>query len=66
MKKNILQLILLCSFCHSAIGQWQQSEGTSGLNMQSLMSHDMYNFAGGATGAYVSTDNAQSYVLILD
>ncbi|MEY4941566.1 MAG: hypothetical protein RIQ93_3301 [Verrucomicrobiota bacterium] len=41
--------------------QWEQSRGTAGLNMQSLLTKGTYNLAGGATGAYVSTDSAASY-----
>ena len=41
--------------------QWEQSLGTAGLNMQSLLTKGAYNFAGGATGAHVSTDAAASY-----
>ncbi|MBL0112963.1 MAG: hypothetical protein IPP42_19880 [Saprospiraceae bacterium] len=43
------------------IGQWQQSAGTAGLNMQSLLTNGNYNFAGGQTGAYLSTDTAANY-----
>lgn len=43
------------------IGQWQQSVGTAGLNMQSLLTYGNYNFAGGQTGAYLSTDTAANY-----
>ncbi|MBK8609814.1 MAG: hypothetical protein IPL84_07660 [Chitinophagaceae bacterium] len=43
------------------IGQWQQSAGTAGLNMQSLLTYGSYNFAGGQTGAYLSTDTAANY-----
>jgi hypothetical protein len=41
--------------------QWEQSRGTAGLNMQSLLTKGTYNFAGGATGVYVSTDSAANY-----
>jgi hypothetical protein len=41
--------------------QWEQSRGTAGLNMQSLLTKGTYHFAGGATGVYVSTDSAASY-----
>lgn len=43
------------------VGQWQQSAGTAGLNMQSLLTNGNYNFAGGQTGAYLSTDTAANY-----
>lgn len=42
-------------------GQWEQSRGTAGLNIQSLLTKGNLDFAGGATGAYVSTDSAASY-----
>jgi len=41
--------------------QWEQSRGTAGLNMQSLLTRGTCNFAGGATGVYVSTDSAANY-----
>ncbi|NBX60409.1 MAG: hypothetical protein EBT62_08100, partial [Opitutaceae bacterium] len=41
--------------------QWEQCNGTAGLNMQSLLTKGTSNFAGGATGVYVSTDLAASY-----
>jgi hypothetical protein len=42
-------------------GQWQQSAGTNGLNIQSLLTNGNYNFAGGATGAHLSIDKAANY-----
>jgi hypothetical protein len=45
------------------IGQWQQSAGTAGLNMQSLLTNGTANFAGGQTGTYKSTDAASNYSL---
>lgn len=63
MKKIILQSILLCCISFSSYGQWQQSAGTTGLNMQSLLTNGIYNFAGGQTGAYLSTDTAANYSL---
>jgi len=63
MKKVILQSILLCCISFSSYGQWQQSAGTTGLNMQSLLTNGIYNFAGGQTGAYISTDTAANYSL---
>ena len=63
MSKLIFLSILLCgiSFCTGA--QWQQSAGTAGLNMQSLLTNGTYNFAGGQTGAYVSSDSGANYSL---
>jgi hypothetical protein len=48
MKK--IKSMLLFAFCSSyCSAQWQQCEGTAGLNMQSLLTNDGYDFAGGAT-----------------
>jgi hypothetical protein len=63
MKKITLQSILMCCISFSSYGQWQQSAGTTGLNMQSLLTNGIYNFAGGQTGAYLSTDTAANYSL---
>jgi hypothetical protein len=63
MKKITLQSILFCCISFSSYGQWQQSAGTAGLNMQSLLTNGNYNFAGGQTGAYLSTDSAANYSL---
>jgi BNR/Asp-box repeat len=46
-----------------AMGQWQQSRGTEGLNMQSLLTRGAATFAGGMTGAYISNDEGVSYRL---
>lgn len=61
MKNRAILLIGLVSF--SSFGQWQQCSGTAGLNMQSLFTNGTYNFAGGQTGAYRSTDDAASYAI---
>lgn len=63
MKKITLQIILLCCISFSTYAQWQQSAGTIGLNMQALLTHGNYNFAGGQTGAYLSIDTAANYSL---
>jgi hypothetical protein len=63
MKKITLQSILFCCISFSSYCQWQQSAGTAGLNMQSLLTNGIYNFAGGQTGAYLSTDSAANYSL---
>ena len=63
MKNKSLQILLLCCISYSTFGQWQQSVGTAGLNMQSLITNGIYNFAGGQTGAYLSTDSAANYSL---
>jgi len=62
MKKNLLGIILMFSISYSSFAQWQACAGTAGLNMQSLLTNGMYNFAGGATGAYLSTDSSANYV----
>ncbi|MEY3084642.1 MAG: hypothetical protein RL037_822 [Bacteroidota bacterium] len=61
MSKLIFLSILLCGISYCTCAQWQQSAGTAGLNMQSLLSNDTYNFAGGQTGAYVSSDSGANY-----
>ena len=53
----------MCCISFSSYAQWQQSAGTTGLNMQSLLTNGIYNFAGGQTGAYLSTDSAANYSL---
>ena len=63
MIKIRIQFLLLCCFSVSAYGQWQQSAGTVGLNMQSLLTNGIYNFAGGQTGTYLSSDSAANYSL---
>jgi len=45
----------------AATAQWQQSAGTENLNYQSLHSRGGYNFAGGQTGTYLSTNESASY-----
>jgi photosystem II stability/assembly factor-like uncharacterized protein len=59
----IIGIISTLGVSSSVLGQWQQSAGTNGLNMQSLLSNGIYNFAGGATGAYLSTNSSASYSL---
>lgn len=63
MMKITLQIILLCCISFSSSGQWQQCTGTTGLNMQALLTNGIYNFAGGQTGSYLSTDSAANYTL---
>ncbi len=63
MMKITLQFLLFSCVSVSVYGQWQQSAGTAGLNMQSLLTNGIYNFAGGQTGAYLSTDTAANYSL---
>ena len=56
LKESIL--ILAISFGYS---QWTQSEGTEGLDMQAVISYNNFDFAGGATGTYRSSDQAFSF-----
>ena len=66
MKKTCINFFIWASILFSPIAsfsQWQQADGTDGLNIQSLITNGMYNFAGGSTGAYLSTDNGANYVL---
>ncbi len=63
MIKKTLQFLLLSGISISAFGQWQQSAGTAGLNMQSLLTNGTYNYAGGQTGVFLSTDSAANYSL---
>ena len=52
----------ILTLTHSASAQWVQSTGTTGLNMQSLLSREGTAFAGGATGAYRSDTSAISFI----
>jgi hypothetical protein len=66
MKKTCINFFILTSALFSSFtsfSQWQQAAGTAGLNIQSLITNGMYNFAGGSTGAYLSTDNGANYIL---
>lgn len=63
---RIVRLAVLAMFAaalpvQTALAQWTPCAGTTGLNMQSLGSRGAYAFAGGATGAYRSTDGALSF-----
>lgn len=62
MENKSLQIVLLFCISYSTFGQWQQSAGTAGLNIQSLLTNGIYNFAGGQTGAYLSTDTSANYI----
>ncbi|MEN9634369.1 MAG: hypothetical protein RL077_2773 [Verrucomicrobiota bacterium] len=61
MIPRILQFPLGLLMIAPLFAQWEQSRGTAGLNMRSLLTKGACNFAGGATGAYVSADSAASY-----
>ena len=39
-----LQIILLSCISFSSYAQWQQCTGTTGLNMQALLTNGIYNF----------------------
>jgi len=58
----IAALIATALTSAQAFGQWHPSAGTAGLNMQSLLGRNGISFAGGATGAYLSTDGAATFV----
>ncbi len=52
----------LATTAGTALAQWTPCPGTTSLNMQSLGSRGSYAFAGGATGAYRSSDFATGFV----
>ncbi|NBV63146.1 MAG: hypothetical protein EBR71_01465 [Planctomycetes bacterium] len=58
----VLQVCVVACLSTTVFAQWEQCVGTANLNMQSLLTEGAYNFAGGATGAYLSTDQAAHYV----
>lgn len=58
-----LVLALTIAPAQMALAQWHSATGTTALNMQSLLSQEALVLAGGATGAYRSTDSASSFVL---
>ena len=59
MKKNVI--ILLLGLTASVSAQWQQSIGSESLDVQSLLSTDLYDFFGGQTGTYRSDDESYSF-----
>jgi hypothetical protein len=63
MKNVMKHTALLLLLCSSAIsyGQWEQSVGSENLDVQSVMSTGIYDFFGGATGAYRSADESATY-----
>ncbi len=61
MNNLTIKTFALCFFSATVFGQWQQSAGTAGLNMQSLLTNGIYNFAGGQTGVYLSSDTSANY-----
>ena len=58
---SLAALVAVFMLTSSASAQWQQSTGTAALNFQSLISRGPTVFAGGATGAYRSENNATSF-----
>lgn len=52
-------LVFIIDLC----AQWQPSVGAAGINMQSLISRNVYCYAGGASGAYRSANDAASFAL---
>lgn len=58
--KTLLSLTLLFS-SNFVFSQWEQSIGTENLNIQALLSVNNHDFAGGATGSYLSTDESATY-----
>ncbi|NBX33049.1 MAG: hypothetical protein EBR07_10055, partial [Planctomycetes bacterium] len=59
---NTTVAILSLALANNALAQqWHQSTGTASLNMQSLLARNGFVFAGGATGAYRSSDAAASF-----
>ncbi|MFC2102027.1 hypothetical protein ACFLS7_03450 [Bacteroidota bacterium] len=61
MRFSFLVIVLIAGAVNSSFGQWQQCNGTANLNFQSLITNGIYNFAGGETGVYLSTDAAENY-----
>jgi len=58
---RVLAAVGALASAQHACAQWQQCAGTAGLNMQSLASRGEFVFAGGATGAYRSSNAAASF-----
>ena len=60
--QNLKSIIILCSILITQlIGQWEQSAGTEGLDTQSLLTIENFIFMGGATGAYRSENEGESF-----
>ncbi|MDG2153876.1 MAG: T9SS type A sorting domain-containing protein [Crocinitomicaceae bacterium] len=62
MKKKWILSIAVLTISNLLMSQWEQSTGTENLNFQALISVDNHDFAGGATGSYLSTDESASYL----
>ena len=59
--KFLLSTLILASSVITANAQWQQSLGSENLDVQSLLTTSEYDFFGGATGAYRSSDESGTY-----
>lgn len=53
--------IIIALFFTPLFSQWEQSSGTEGLDMQAVISMGETSFAGGQTGTYKSTNDAESF-----
>lgn len=62
MKRTSLLFLTIFYSSNFVFSQWEQSLGTEDLNIQALMSVNNHDFAGGATGSYLSIDESASYV----
>jgi len=63
MKLSYNSLFITLLFSSLCSAQWTQSTGTESLNIQALLTVGSTDFAGGATGTYRSTNEANSYTL---
>jgi hypothetical protein len=66
MKKKRIKSIFIALFITQLFGQWEQSTGTDGLDMQAVTSYDNTIFAGGqiGTGVFRSTDFGNTWELL--
>lgn len=58
---NKLKIFYILFATTIGYSQWTQSQGTEGLDMQALLSFNNFDFAGGASGTYRSTDQAYTF-----
>jgi hypothetical protein len=61
MKIKTLLFLTIFVVSNFVSAQWEQSTGTENLNIQALLSVNNHDFAGGATGSYLSTDESATY-----
>ena len=59
--KLLLSTLIITISVFSANAQWQQSIGSENLDVQSLLTTEEYDFFGGATGAYRSSDESATF-----